>query len=970
MAAPDFYPKIALILQAYNKVRLREISGDAPVISVQAAIEEDPDTTFDVKDSQYAQYAYQDPNDRFRARIEQRSKVVTDKQAELFVRQIAEDIVNNTDIDMGRAIDYVAYNLFQGAVWDESKYVFTPPTELNPFGNASWENYANRSINSWYNRLDRDSSIFLKEHELEAALVQVVENDSFGPDSELIAHLILGDDKMGSLGYTIDTSDPQYQSSKQRILPQMPNILSRFDDGMTEIREEFSSGSGKSDFGRIIESQIDDDTYVLFGTLAEPVDTTGINYRQFREDPSYREDIVGGWIKEFGGEPNPNDQTFPDDWVERAHHTANRKIFGSNKEQGEFNSFLNTMFDEKGVVNTNTELAATGVGLDNTDQYIVENAKSFLQSRFFTADDEGLTRYQRDVQTNAEDYRLDTFRKSPTKANTALKSMLMLDKNLWVEDENGELVPVTDKRVSDGTWADWMSMYVQSGEAATKRYIVPQIADAVAREQSKDFDRNDAESQAKDFFARNGVKWNDIPLQQQQAIISSVESRGGLDVDRAVSPPLQDSSEIIADLEEGGVPGGYSNMSMGIDPEYMYGEELLEYGSGIIRRRAEAELFDETASNPLNLIYDVLKEKNILNPGVSTGFLDNIDRNVAPLIARRVLTGQYSSIDEIRQEVESQIETLPAYEIRSADYDRQIGATPPTFAGLPGFRAMPATPEFDVNAFSPELQEIAFDRPELAGFVQQQMMVPGFEKEWQQAAKRQLRHDREADKQLQDERLESFEAARQKSMFAKGEATDAGFVGRTREQAVENAEAFLAQVQASDTATEADIIAAESQVREAQSARDSGAGAYQKAQAAVTRAEEQYAQEVPSPAGTVAGPDWKQQRLESVAQPEFMPEYGISATPAQQQFLAGMAKMMTTPGMTQQQFFESKLPGFQQRFEASPFFRLEQDRLEQEKVTQQRRTEAEERAEERAAESKRRSRLRGGSALAVFGRRQ
>ncbi len=970
MAAPDFYPNIALILQAYNKVRLREISGDAPVISVQAAIEEDPDTTFNVKDSQYADFAYKDPNDRFRARIEQRSKVVTDKQAELFVRQIAEDIVNNTDIDMGRAIDYVAYNLFQGAVWDESKYVFTPPTELNPFGNASWENYANRSINSWHNRLDRDSSIFLKEHELEAALVQVVENDSFGPDSELIAHLILGDDKMGSLGYTIDTSDPQYQSSKQRILPQMPNIISRFDDGMTEIREEFSSGSGKSDFGRIIESQIDDDTYVLFGTLAEPVDTTGINYRQFREDPSYREDIVGGWIKEFGGEPNPNDQTFPDDWVERAHHTANRKIFGSNKEQGEFNSFLNTMFDEKGVVNTNTELAATGVGLDNTDQYIVENAKSFLQSRFFTADDEGLTRYQRDVQTNAEDYRLDTFRKSPTKANTALKSMLMLDKNLWVEDENGELVPVTDKRVSDGTWADWMSMYVQSGEAATKRYIVPQIADAVAREQSKDFDRNDAESQAKDFFARNGVKWNDIPLQQQQAIISSVESRGGLDVDRAVSPPLQDSSEIIADLEEGGVPGGYSNMSMGIDPEYMYGEELLEYGSGIIRRRAEAELFDETASNPLNLIYDVLKEKNILNPGVSTGFLDNIDRNVAPLIARRVLTGQYSSIDEIRQEVESQIETLPAYEIRSADYDRQIGATPPTFAGLPGFRAMPATPEFDVNAFAPELQEIAFDRPELAGFVQQQMMVPGFEKEWQQAAKRQLRHDREADKQLQDERLESFEAARQKSMFAKGEATDAGFVGRTREQAVENAEAFLAQVQASDTATEADIIAAESQVREAQSALASGAGAYEKAQSAVTRAEEQYAREVPSPAGTVAGPDWKQQRLASVAQPGFMPEYGISATPAQQQFLAGMAKMMTTPGMTQQQFFESKLPGFQQRFEASPFFRLEQDRLEQEKVTQQRRTEAEERAEERAAESKRRSRLRGGSALAVFGRRQ
>jgi len=83
-----------------------------------------------------------------------------------------------------------------------------------------------------------------------------------------------------------------------------------------------------------------------------------------------------------------------------------------------------------------------------------------------------------------------------------------------------------------------------------------------------------------------------------------------------------------------------------------------------------------------------------------------------------------------------------------------------------------------------------------------------------------------------------------------------------------------------------------------------------------------------------------------------------------------MAQMMTTPGMTQQQFFESKLPGFQQRFEASPFFTQQQQRLEQEKVTQQRRTEAEQEAEERAAESKRRSRLRGSNALAVFGRRQ
>jgi len=75
--------------------------------------------------------------------------------------------------------------------------------------------------------------------------------------------------------------------------------------------------------------------------------------------------------------------------------------------------------------------------------------------------------------------------------------------------------------------------------------------------------------------------------------------------------------------------------------------------------------------------------------------------------------------------------------------------------------------------------------------------------------------------------------------------------------------------------------------------------------------------------------------------------------------------MKTTAGMTQQEFFESKLPGFQERFEASPFFRMEQERLEGEEEQRRRRSEQ----EERAAESRRRGRLRGG-AMTVFGRRQ
>jgi hypothetical protein len=43
----------------------------------------------------------------------------------------------------------------------------------------------------------------------------------------------------------------------------------------------------------------------------------------------------------------------------------------------------------------------------------------------------------------------------------------------------------------------------------------------------------------------------------------------------------------------------------------------------------------------------------------------------------------------------------------------------------------------------------------------------------------------------------------------------------------------------------------------------------------------------------------------------------------------------TTPGMTSREFFESKLPGFEERYKESPFFRLEQQRKEQEEEREQ-----------------------------------
>ena len=98
------------------------------------------------------------------------------------------------------------------------------------------------------------------------------------------------------------------------------------------------------------------------------------------------------------------------------------------------------------------------------------------------------------------------------------------------------------------------------------------------------------------------------------------------------------------------------------------------------------------------------------------------------------------------------------------------------------------------------------------------------------------------------------------------------------------------------------------------------------------------------------------------AQAQFEREVPSQVTEGQpgffrsEQNLADIRKMMVQPGQTQKEFFESQLPGFERRFEASPFFKQEEERLK-------RQTEIEEekkRVADEEAESDRRTLLRSG----------
>ena len=682
---------------------------------------------------------------RFRSRLERLSEQFTLDQSQLYIDQVVDSVFALADLADTPAArqqveDYVANTIFAGYEYDLKTGELSEGPDLPLFGNAQeWIDISNREIRRRRTEVIRDPSLPLREHKLEEALFQVTETKALGPDTAFIAQAILGTQKLEKAGIqTIDESSAGYQGALARVGPQIPFVLDHFDDGMFSVMDPFLDGSGKGNLGGAIGSAISRDVGAFFGALAVEPDTTGINFSDFRTDDSYRKDIINGWIRENGGDPNPTDETYEDldedaPYFKAAHHAANREIFGSEKEKGFLKPFLSQFFDKNGNVVGNTHAVAGRLNLE-TDEYITRQVRNRIDEHFLPGND-GLSSYQRTVNQKAEAFRNEDYRVDPGKASKALKNMLFgADKALWIDDR-----PVDDKRVEDDVWADWIQFYANNGPDATRDYVQPQLAAAVEAKETEPpeeelpFTRDIAAKQARDYFTRNGIQWSKIPLAQQQAIIGSVYSRGGINVDQAMFGQIFDGDEAVG----------------GINQEALFGEGLIDYTTGFMQRYAEAQIeagaFEDAAANPLNLVYDILKQRGILTPDVSTEFLSNLDRNVAPLIARRVMAGDYSSIEEIQAEIERQVDAMPAYEISSADYDRQTGATPPGFPGGPGFRAQPATPQFDVSAFTTELQEMAFDRPELAGFIQQQIQLPGFEKQWQQAAKRQLRHDREAD---------------------------------------------------------------------------------------------------------------------------------------------------------------------------------------------------------------------------------
>ena len=358
-----------------------------------------------------------------------------------------------------------------------------------------------------------------------------------------------------------------------------------------------------------------------------------------------------------------------------------------------------------------------------------------------------------------------------------------------------------------------------------------------------------------------------------------------------------------------------------------------------------------------SLIFEDLRKQGIIDDESSPEFLQHIQNKVMADIQRKIiLRGGIDDESEIEGIVAEHIGQLPIYERDDASYMVQLA---PTAEDVMAGRSLPPgvdprkiakpTPEFDISVFTPELQQIAIDNPELAGFISQEMRMPGFESEWQKAAQTRSKVsylDREAAVQLQEDRLASFERIQRGTELdqARTQLEAAQLRLRTAEAPgiPKNVSDYYTPSAEEVRAARRAVVDAERMVAEAPSSA---------ADTAFERAQAQFEREVPS------------QVTEGRKAPGFFQS---------EQNLADISKMMVQPGQTQKEVFESQLPGFERRFEASPFFKQQQERIEQEKETERRMAEA----EERRAESERRTLLRSGrgggagTARTVFGRRQ
>ncbi len=346
------------------------------------------------------------------------------------------------------------------------------------------------------------------------------------------------------------------------------------------------------------------------------------------------------------------------------------------------------------------------------------------------------------------------------------------------------------------------------------------------------------------------------------------------------------------------------------DPEFI-GAATSMMSAGAVRQSQTARTAFQGSIGPS--ILSKFHETGIINANTTPEFYSFLTDNVIPDMEFQATVSGVNTIASLEALIAETIGTT------QAEYDafvRQMdSSTPPSAPGMPGYAPSRPTgqlepepaPEFDLTGMTPALLEIAEERPEYATWLQGQMKGTEFQQAWNAASRPTRTFDRE---QYEEET----------GFRHKGDV-----VGDTPE-----AEAERAKLPTKEELLERGI-------------RPYGAGVDYKAT-------------FPGSFGQAPSP-WATDEEEAVETPPVeytYPEFGLfgEGIPASDQPEAPVEAPVeeseeskkarerrsiiregardrattVTPGMTQEEFFESRLPGFEDQFKLTREFQIAENR--------------------------------------------
>tara|TARA_Y100001951_G_scaffold103284_1_gene111777 strand:+ start:644 stop:3559 length:2916 start_codon:yes stop_codon:yes gene_type:complete len=480
-------------------------------------------------------------------------------------------------------------------------------------------------------------------------------------------------------------------------------------------------------------------------------------------------------------------------------------------------------------------------------------------------------------------------------------------------------------------------------------YFIGKIPDDVPQEllsfvasRVRDFDNykdmlDDNSEEAKAFRQEVIVKSNEIammrPFEDDVTTVGGRESALDTFLQRNLSAEQyaaysQASDELKINLTD--QVGQFTNESDLLRAPVFMQSLNTAIADGQNRVAAKAAVTRDTARDKLNSelgerIMGELRSRGLVSSSTSLAFADHLEKNViSKMIRRAELGGGVDSMQDITALVDqhmgvfedgerTEAGSLGAFDVFESDFIRQTADpfNPPMFPGGPSIRTEKPVEAivFDEAFKNAELRSIALERPEFAAYLQSQMASTDFKEQWEKASKPQF--------DVQKFRTSIGGMERDSAEFAKNQ------------QRLRAHERMYADI-AKDPKSEEQLAVAGRSLKEEQ---------------------ERFRRE------TGVDPVTGQRRA---VPKEFMPD-GFAREAARRQ--------ATTPAMTTEEFIASQLPGFEKRFEESPFYQKEIERVQREDEIEQRKAEA----ERRRTEAERRSRLRRPTGtrgtFSLFGRR-